>query len=49
MKLPFAMLCLAGTVVCYWIAFHDIGELLNGESPTVANVFGLVSNNFARS
>lgn len=48
MKLPFAFICLGISVFCFWIAFHDIGTMLNGQPPTPGNIFALVAQNFAR-
>jgi hypothetical protein len=48
MKLPFAMLCLGASMFCLWIAFHDIGPMLAGESLNPTNILNLISSNFAR-
>lgn len=47
--MPFAMLCLAGAGFAFWIAFHDINTLLQGQPPTVSNVSNLVTQHFTKA
>jgi hypothetical protein len=54
MKLPFALLCMAGSIILLWIAFHDIENLLpkdaagQPQKPTPSLIGDIVAKHFTK-